>query len=133
MSIKKNYIYNVTYQLLNILIPLVTIPYISRTLGADGIGVVSYAESVVAYFTLFASMGISIYGQREISYVQDSKAERSRIFWETKLLSLATVSIALLAYLVFWCNQEDKLLYGILVLNIFAVLADVSWFFQGME
>lgn len=133
MSIKKNYIYNVTYQLLNILIPLITIPYISRVLGADGIGVVSYAESLVAYFTLFASMGISTYGQREISYVQDSQKERSRIFWETKLLTLATVSGAVLVYLVFISMQEDKLLYGILSLNLVSVLADVSWFFQGLE
>ena len=71
-SIKKNYIFNLTYQLLLLITPLITTPYVSRVLGADGIGTVSYAESIVSYFVLFATMGITTHGQREISYVQQS-------------------------------------------------------------
>lgn len=79
-SIRKNYIYNVTYQLLVLITPLITTPYVSRTLGAAGIGTYSFAESIVTYFTLFAAMGTAAYGQREISYVQDDKEKRTEVF-----------------------------------------------------
>ena len=71
-SIKKNYVYNLCYQILTLITPLITAPYLARVLGADGIGTISYTDSVAAYFVLLATMGISTYGQREISYVQDN-------------------------------------------------------------
>lgn len=132
-SIKKNYIYNTCYQILMLLTPLITTPYISRVLGADGIGQVSYAESIVSYFVLFATLGISTYGQREISYVQDSKRDRSIVFWNTKLLQVVTSAIVLCAYFSYLIFTESSVLYYILSLNIIAVMFDVAWFFQGSE
>ena len=67
-SIKKNYIYNLTFQILTLIIPLITTPYLSRVLGAEGIGIYSYVESISAYFVLFATLGLTIFGQREVSY-----------------------------------------------------------------
>lgn len=132
-SIKKNYILNLGYQILLLLTPLITTPYISRTLGADGIGDVSYAESIVSYFTLFATMGITTYGQREISYVQNSVEKRSIVFWNTKILSFVTSMVALLAYLMLSLFQDNTLIYLVLSLNIINVFLDVTWFFQGLE
>ena len=48
----KNYLFNAGYQLLAIIVPLVTTPYISRVLNADGIGIYSFTFSIVSYFTL---------------------------------------------------------------------------------
>lgn len=132
-SIKKNYIYNLCYQILVITVPLITTPYVSRVLGASGIGNVGYAESIVSYFILFATFGIPIYGQREISYVQESVEKRSVVFWNTKLLSLCTSGIALLVYLLLAIIQENSLLYMILSMNILAIALDITWFFQGLE
>ena len=133
-SIKKNYIYNVSYQMLLLLTPLVLTPYISRILGPDGVGTVSYAESIVSYFALFAAMGITTYGQREISYVRDDPDARSMVFWNTKLLEICSTAAAFLAYGCFvWTQGELAPVYLALSLNLAAVLADVSWFFQGME
>ena len=87
-SIKTNYIYNLLFQVLTLITPLITTPYISRVLGADGIGTLSYTESVVSYFSLLATLGITTYGYREISYVQDSTERRSIVFWNTVLLKL---------------------------------------------
>ena len=87
-SIKKNYIYNLSYQILTMLTPLLTTPYLSRVLGPDGIGKVSFANSIVSYFALFAVFGITLYGQREISYVQDDKAKRTNVFWEIKIFEV---------------------------------------------
>ena len=75
-SVVKNYIYNLIYQILVLILPLITTPYLSRVLGAEGIGVYSYTISIVTYFTLFGSLGIAMYAQREIAYVQDDKEKR---------------------------------------------------------
>lgn len=106
-SIKKNYLFNLAYQILILITPLITTPYLSRVLGADGVGSVSFAESIVSYFSLFAYMGISTYGQREISYVQDSKEKRSIIFWNTKILSFVTATIVLCVYACFVFFQDN--------------------------
>ena len=72
-SISKNYIYNLSYQLLTLVTPFITTPYISRVLGPDGVGTYSYTTSIVAYFILLASLGIANYAQREIAYHQDDQ------------------------------------------------------------
>ncbi len=132
-SIKKNYIYNLTYQILLLLTPLITTPYLSRVLGVDGVGIVSFAESIVSYFTLFATLGITTFGQREISYVQDDKLKRTKIFWETKVLQVITSFVVLIVYVVFTIFQTNRIIYLILSFNVIAVLVDVVWLFQGME
>ena len=69
-KIVKNYLYNLSYQILILIVPLITTPYVSRTLGAKGIGTFSYTNSIVQYFILFGCIGLNLYGQREIAYVQ---------------------------------------------------------------
>ena len=134
-SIKRNYIYNLSYQLLLMITPLLTTPYLSRILGPDGIGKVSFANSFVAYFSLFAVFGITLYGQRQISYVQDDKAQRTNVFWEIKVFEIASSLFALIIYLLFAFSQSetDRLLYLVLAFNIAAITFDITWFFQGME
>lgn len=135
-SVKKNYIYNLIYQVLTLLLPLVTTPYLSRILQADGIGMVSYAESIVSYFALFAALGIATYGQREISYVQNMKEERSRVFWETQLAKLITSMAVFAVYVPFVLLAVEKdlvWLYGLLALQFFSIALNATWFFQGME
>ena len=132
-SIKKNYILNAGYQVLLLITPLITAPYISRVLGADSIGQYSYANSIVSYFTLFATLGITTYGRREISYIQDKRYERSMVFWETKLLQIYTSGVASIIFIIFALSQTEKLFYLLFVFNILAVAVDVTWFFQGME
>lgn len=132
-SIRKNYLFNAVYQVLLILVPLITAPYLSRVLEPDGVGTVSYVESVVSYFVLFATMGITTYGQREISYVQEDRRRRSIAFWNTKILGVCSAMIALTLYIVFAMVQDNSSIYMALSLNIIAVLIDITWFFQGME
>ena len=63
-SIIKNYIYNLLYQILVIILPIITTPYLARTIGPEGTGIYSYTISIVTYFILFGSLGIALYGQR---------------------------------------------------------------------
>ena len=72
-SIAKNYIYNLVYQVLLLILPLITTPYISRVLGSENVGIYAYTYSIVTYFILFGSLGVALYGQREIAYAQENK------------------------------------------------------------
>lgn len=133
-SIAKNYIYNLIYQMLTILLPLVTTPYLSRVLGAENIGIYGYTISIVTYFILFGTLGVSMYGQREIAYKQSDKAARSKTFWEIIILRTITLSISiLLFYLIYGRTGEYAIYYRILIIQLVANLFDISWLFQGIE
>lgn len=133
-SVAKNYIYNLTYQILVLILPLITTPYISRVLGAEGTGIYSYTISITTYFILFGTLGISMYAQREIAYVQDKVKERSKIFWEIIVVRFITLSLSMiLFYLTYARNGEYSMYYRILLLEILANCFDISPFFQGME
>lgn len=133
-SITKNYIYNVLYQLLTILTPLITTPYVSRILGADGIGQYELTQATVQYFILIGTIGLNMYGQREIAYVQDDVQKRSNLFWELTLLRIATMSVSIAVYFAFVpFSGKYKWLYYIQFLDLLANLIDVAWFFQGLE
>ena len=133
-SIAKNYIYNLIYQMLTILLPLVTTPYLSRVLGAESIGIYGYTISIVTYFILFGTLGVSMYGQREIAYKGENKRERSKAFWEIITIRTITLSISiLLFYLIYGRSGEYALYYRILIVQLIANLFDISWLFQGIE
>ena len=134
-NVKRNYIYNVAYQMLVILTPLLTAPYIARVLGANGIGVFSYVTAIAAFFIIFANLGTSTYGQRETSYVQADVHGRSVVFWNTVIFRCTTTTIFLLAYgiFVFVRHPQWMIIYIIQFVEILNVACDTSWFFQGLE
>ena len=134
-SIRKNYIYNLAYQILTLLTPFITTPYVTRILTPYGIGLQSFAFAVSTNFAIFAAMGIETHGTREISYAQDDRKERTRIFWELKLLSLITTVIWLIIYitLVMLYVKNRYALFLVLTLNIIGVATNCMWLFYGME
>lgn len=133
-SITKNYIYNLTYQILVLILPIITAPYISRVLGAENIGIYSYTLSISAYFISFGSLGIALYGQREVAYNQKNNKKYSIIFWEIIVFRIITMFISLLLYYFIFVNgQQYQMYYKILILEIIGNCIDISWFFQGLE
>jgi hypothetical protein len=133
-SITKNYIYNVAYQILITILPLITTPYVSRVLNAEAIGIYSYTISITTYFILFGSLGVALYGQREIAYYQTDKMKRSKIFWEINILRFVTMTIAMVIYYFIYVRQgEYKIYYEILLIELLANCLDISWFFRGIE
>lgn len=133
-NIAKNYMYNLGYQILALILPLITTPYLSRVLGAENIGIYSYTLSITTYFILFGSLGVSMYGQREIAYVQDDLKKRSYTFFEIFIMKCITLSISLgIFYLSFCLDGQYHLYYRILILEIIANIVDISWYFQGLE
>ena len=141
MQVVKNYLYNVFYQLLTVLAPLITMTYLSHVLGASGMGVQAWTNSIVSYFLLFATLGITLYGQREIAYVRDDIALQNRRFWEIQLLHtiVSLVSIALYILFVYSMrnvsgefSQNNHQLY-LQTWVIVSGLLDISWYFMGLE
>ena len=133
-SITKNYIYNLLYQILVMFIPLITTPYLSRVFGAENLGIYSYTLSIVTYFILFGSIGLGLYGQREVAFYQEDKEKYTKSFWEVFLLKLITMTLSGLVYFFVFVNgTEYKLYYTILLLELIGNCIDISWFFQGLE
>ncbi|MBS3200943.1 flippase [Turicibacter bilis] len=135
MSIKKNFLYNVSYQLLTMLLPLFTAPYIARVIGAEGVGVYSYSSSIANYFVLFAMLGLVNYGNRTISQVRDNKQLLSQTFFNIYGLQLITSLITIVGY-VFYINTfvtENRVIFYIQLLLIIATILDINWFFFGLE
>ena len=80
-SIRKNYLYNLMYQLSAVLLPLITMPYVSRVLEVEGIGINSYTNANTQYFILIGSLGISIYATKKIATVREDIAKLRENFW----------------------------------------------------
>ena len=133
-SIKKNYIYNLIYQILSIIIPIITAPYLARVLGVEGTGISSYTLSIVSYFILFGSIGVASYGQREIAMNRDDKYKYSKIFWELFIFKAITSFISIIIYTIMIMNTSSyNIIFLILSINILASILDISWFYQGLE
>ena len=133
-SIRENYTYNLLYQILTLITPFITTPYIARVLGTNGVGIQSYTSSVVQYFSILAALGTASYGQREIARHRDDRRERSRVFWEIELLCAGTTALCLVVWLgVIAFSKAYAPYYAALTMTLAAVAFDISWMFGGME
>ncbi len=130
----KNFAYNTAYQILVLVAPLITTPYVSRVLGATNLGVYGYTQSIASYFVLVGAVGTNLYGQREIAYLQDKPTDRTKAFWEIEVFRLVTVSVCTLIYTTLFCSiGKYPLIYGVLTIEVIATAFDISWLFMGME
>lgn len=134
MKIVRNYLYNAGYQIFLLLVPLITTPYIARVLEPHGVGVNSFTNSIIQYFVLFGSIGINLYGNREIAYHRDDRQKMSQTFWEIELLRVAAIIVASVAFLIFMMFEQKYHVYLLMQsVLIIAAAFDISWFFMGTE
>lgn len=135
-SLKKNALYNMVYQILVIITPLITSPYLSRILGAEGMGTFSYAQSISNYFFLFAMLGVNNYGNRSIAQVQDNRKLLSHTFWQIYYMQMFQAVLYVALYYMFCLSfipSETRLIYLIQGLQVVSVFVDTNWFAFGME
>ncbi len=134
-SIGANYIYNLIYQVLVLVVPFILTPYVSRVLSPEGIGEFSYVTTIAGYFVLVGNLGVATYGQLEIAKTRESAYERSKNFFEIFLVRSFTMVASLCVYIAytFVGNSPYKVMYIVLMIQIFSSLFDISWFFQGLE
>lgn len=136
ISLKKIFLYNTFRIVINLLFPIITFPYVSRILNPEGIGKVTFTNSISTYFLMFASLGIPLYGIREVAKVRDDKEKLEKSTSEIFILNLITTVIVIFFYfeaLYLGYLGKEKYLLEIMSLNIFLTFLGVEWFYQGIE
>lgn len=133
-SLKKNMIYQSGYEIMVLLLPFITSPYISRVFGAQCLGVYSYTVSIAYYFQMFAMLGIKFYGNRTIAQCQNDRNKMNKTYSEILTLHITVSLISLGLYFVYCFFEKKYTLYSIIQgMVVLAGLFDVSWFFFGIE
>lgn len=137
MNIKKNFILNTFYQVLNIVIPLITTPYLARVLGASSIGTYSFYYTIANYFMLFILLGLTNYGNRSIAYANTDKKSLSHTFWSIytfqAIFGFFIFILYLISTLIVFKNSEYQTIALINSFYVLSAVLDINWFFFGVE
>lgn len=132
MKVLKNYAYNLSYQLLVIILPIVTTPYVTRVFSSNDLGTYGYFNSIVTYFILLATLGVANYGTKEIS---GHRKDIQKNFWGIYTLQLGATFVSILLYVLLCLglpSMQNPVAY-ILGLSLVSKGLDISWLFQGLE
>lgn len=135
MSTRKNTLYNVGYRVFSVLLPLVTAPYLSRTVGADGVGLYSYAWNISHMFVLVGLLGLESYGVRAIARVREDADALNRTFSEIWRMQLVVSSLVLLGWLgyVFLVAGQEKTIALHLTMMSVSCLVNLDWCLMGLD
>ena len=133
-SVSRNYIYNTAYNILNIIIPLATAPYLARILGTEGVGIYAYYFAIAQYFTLFAKLGLTNYGTRHLAIVRDNE---KKLITEFSTLYTMQITVSMIVSLLYICFvllfAKEKVLASIFVVWVISVAFDIDWFLFAIE
>lgn len=136
-SIKYNFVFNFIRVFSGILFPMLTVPYLSRVLQPEGIGKIAFADSIIQYFVLIASLGIPIYGIREVAKVRNNKEELSKTLSELFLINILMTIIAYAIFIILFFSVEkirrESLLFFIMSFNVIFSTLGIEWYYQGIE
>lgn len=136
-SLKKNALSLLIMQVINYLVPLITLPYLARTLGIVQYGALNLSLSLVQYGILLITFGFNLSSTRDIAKNRGNIQIISRIFWETissKVL-LLFFSCIILYYITEFIDGFNSIRYltVIFFIQLISVAIDPLWFFQGIE
>ena len=134
-SVKKNFIYSSLYQILVLVLPLVTTPYVSRVFGAEKLGIYSYTNTIAQYFVIFTMLGLNNYGNRAIAIVRDDKKKLDETFSEIYTMQVFTGIVSLLCYIVYAvCIAKEYRIYSVILsIYVLSSVFDINWLFFGLE
>lgn len=134
-SVKKNFMYQAFYEVLIIILPLITSPYVSRVLGVSNVGTYSFTYATANYFVIFAFLGIKKYGNREISRKRDNQELLNKTFSSILILHFIVAGLAVLAYFCYALFSSAEIRVYTIISGAYVVAAffDITWFFFGLE
>ena len=132
---KKDYIYNLLYQIFTVIFPIMLTPYTSRVLGAEALGIYSYVFTFVSFFIMFAKLGCSNLGQRLIAKNRDNKKKLSESFFSVYYIQFFLTIIMTILFLIFaFLFLKDNIVIALIKsISLFATIFDISWVFTGLE
>lgn len=133
-NFRTNTVIMLLYQISMYLIPLITIPYVSRILGPEGVGVFSYTSAIMSFCIVLTTMGVAIYGKREIASCLD-ESTRNITFWsifsiETMMLLVTATGYIIYIYI---SNTPYRVAAWLQLLALLGAWLDISWLFFGVE
>ena len=131
MKVIKNYLYNLSYQILTIILPIITVPYVTRIFTSEDLGNYVFYSSIVNYFSLFAMLGVAVYGTKQIAAASDV----SSTFWNIYAIQFIASLLALIAYVIAVISIPNMggIIPIILGVVLFSKMIDISWLFAGKE
>ena len=136
-SIKFNFIMNALLTASSFIFPLITYPYVSRILGPDNIGRVSFATSVIYYFAMFAQLGIPTYGISACARVREDKAKLSRTVQEIMIINTVMTAVVYAVFFIALFSvpklSVEKPLFLIMSLTIMFNTIGVEWLYKALE
>ena len=129
----KNYIYNLIYQVFLVIVPLITAPYLAKTLGSKALGIYSYICSVSSIITNLGLIGLNNYGAREVAYSRIEQRKLDKVFADINILRLILLLIISIPYWIIILQSSYKLYFSIQYILIFSTFIDTSWLMIGLE
>ena len=130
----KNFFYNSFYQILTLIIPLITAPYLARIIGAEGVGKYSYAYSIAYFFYIFIKLGLDNYGNRTIAANRDNGEKLSHTFWSIYFMQLLFGIIFISLYVVYiFFMAKDTVAAAMLLMYVISGMLDITWYLNGVE
>lgn len=136
-SIKLNFIMNILLTMSSLIFPLITFPYISRILLPSGTGKISFATSLISYFSMFAQLGVPMYGIRACAKVRDDKIELSKTVHELFFINLMTSILSYIALIFLLITvpklKEERTLYILVSSSIFLTTIGIEWLYRALE
>lgn len=133
-KISKNYLYNLIYQVVVLILPLLITPYVARVLGAHQLGIYDYVNSIVTLIYTLGLLGIGHYGNRECAYTRDDKEELSETFWSILAIQIILGFFSLLFLYIFSnINSNYQVYFRLFSIWLFGSILDCTWFYRGLE
>ncbi len=132
-KILKNYIYNIAYNLVALVVPLLTAPYLARTLGADMLGIFAYINSATSIICTVSMLGTYTFGNRQVAYTRDDKQLMSQEFSNIMGLRILLGVAGSIAFFVFGLLSEYRVYFLVYYIYYLGFVLDCSWLFVGVE
>lgn len=136
-TVFKNYIYLLMIQGANFILPLITIPYLVRTLGINKFGIVMVAQSFAILLTIITEFGLDMSATRQVALIKNDKRKVSQYFFDVFFLKMFLVIIAfiILAFFIFYVDKfsREYLVYFFSFGMVFGQALFPAFFFRGIE
>lgn len=136
-SIKKNMIINVGMKLINYAFPLLTLKWVTNRIYAEGLGHVSFVQSVLQYFILLSTLGVPTFGVKlcaQDRYVRTKLSEDVKGLFKIEILCtvLSYIILFALVFLIPEFREESRLFVAmcpIILLNVIGL----DFLFEAVE
>lgn len=135
--LRRNFSYLFLLQNVNYIIPLLLLPYLTHTLGADNFGKITFAQAFVTYFILLTDFGFNTSATQEVVRAREDRAALSKVFWSTTITKLLFAAVSFIAFAVLVIGipklQQMNLLLIIAFTGVLSTILFPVWLFQGLE